>query len=343
MHEFQPAPGASEAEVFARGMEVVDAAETLGLDVMWLADLHFAPRLSVLSSPMVVAGAIAARTRRIKIGAAVLVLPLGDPLRLAEEVATVDHLSGGRFICGVGRSNFANAYRIFGIPYAQSRDRMFEVLEVMKRAWTSASFSYEGAYHRYENVTVVPKPLQQPHPPVRIAVETADSAEAAARLGHPILVSVRIGAFDELGPLVRAYRGARRAAGHAGEGEVYLRAPIYIGETDRQARSEAEASMTAFHRHVADLLEGSAKGPDGRIDARRIELAAKHRAKDWDRLLSEHLIVGDASAVVERLSALEEDVGLSGVLAEINCGGLVPHERVIGALRRLCTRVMPAL
>ena len=95
-HEFQRLPGTSEAEAFAQSLEQVDAAERLGLDAMWLAELHFAPERSVLASPLILAAAIAQRTRRMKIGTAVQVLPLCHPLRLAEEVATVDQLSGGR-------------------------------------------------------------------------------------------------------------------------------------------------------------------------------------------------------------------------------------------------------
>lgn len=105
-HEFQCPPGHSEEQAFAESFEQVDAAEQLGLDAMWLAELHMLPRRSVLSAPLTVASAIAARTRKIKIGIAVQVLPLCHPLRLAEEAATVDQISHGRLIFGVGRSGF---------------------------------------------------------------------------------------------------------------------------------------------------------------------------------------------------------------------------------------------
>src|SRR5947207_13986396 len=105
-HEFARSAGQTDAETFAQSFAQVDAAERWGLDVVWLAELHFLPERSVASAPLVLASAIAARTRRLKIGIAVQVLPLCHPLRLAEEVATLDHVSGGRLIFGVGRSGF---------------------------------------------------------------------------------------------------------------------------------------------------------------------------------------------------------------------------------------------
>ena len=119
-HEFPSLSGGSDADSFAAAFEVVDGAEKWGLDAIWLAELHFDPERSVLSSPMCVASAIAARTERLKIGVAVQVLPLCNPLRIAEEAATVDQISHGRLIFGVGRSGVAKTYEAYGVPYAES-------------------------------------------------------------------------------------------------------------------------------------------------------------------------------------------------------------------------------
>ena len=142
---------------------------------MWLAELHFAPDRSVLASPLILAAAIAQRTRRMKIGTAVQVLPLCHPLRLAEEAATVDQISDGRFIFGVGRSGFAHTYQAYGVPYEESRERFAETLEIVKRAWTSERFSFSGKYFAYDNIALVPKPRQKPTPPIRIAATSADT------------------------------------------------------------------------------------------------------------------------------------------------------------------------
>ncbi|HVA39812.1 MAG TPA: LLM class flavin-dependent oxidoreductase, partial [Candidatus Binataceae bacterium] len=226
-HEFQCPEGRSEAAAFAESFEQVDAAERWGLDVVWLAELHVAPDQSVLSAPLVVAAAIAARTRRIRIGIAVQVLPLCHPLRLAEEVATVDHISHGRLIFGIGRSGFPRTYEAYGVPYAESRERFAETLEILRQAWTRPRFTYAGKYHSFSDVTLVPKPLQQPHPPIRIAATSPDTFAAIGALGFPIFAAVRLGTLSELAPNIRAYREAYAAAGHPGGGAVFLRVPLY--------------------------------------------------------------------------------------------------------------------
>src|SRR5246127_5102392 len=146
-HEFSRRAGQTEAEAFAQAFAQVEAAERWGLDVIWLAELHFLPERSVLSAPLLIAAAIAARTQRINIGIAVQVLPLCHPLRLAEEVATLDHVSHGRLFFGVGRSGFPHTYEAYGIPYGESRERFAEVLEILKRCWSEERFSFAGKFH----------------------------------------------------------------------------------------------------------------------------------------------------------------------------------------------------
>src|SRR3954463_13012294 len=177
-HEFQRPAEMTDEQAFATSFEQVDAAERWGLDAMWLAEIHIAPERSVLSAPLTLASAIAARTKRMKIGTAVQVLPLCHPLRLAEEVATVDQISHGRLIFGVGRSGFPRTYEAYGIPYAESRERFAETLEILKRAWTEDSFSYEGRFYSFRNVHLVPKPYQKPFPELRVAVNSPDTFAA---------------------------------------------------------------------------------------------------------------------------------------------------------------------
>ena len=143
-HEFPRYAGVTDAEAFTQSFVQVDAAERWGLDVIWIAELHFLPERSVASAPLLIASAIASQTRRMKIGIAVQVLPLCHPLRLAEEVATLDHISRGRLVFGVGRSGFPHTYEAYGIPYGESRERFAEVLEILKRCWAEERFSFEG-------------------------------------------------------------------------------------------------------------------------------------------------------------------------------------------------------
>src|SRR5262249_24513307 len=146
------------------------------------------PERSVCSVPMTIARAIAARTKNIAIGTGVQVLPLCQPLRLAEDTATVDHISHGRLTFGVGRSGFPRAYEAYGIPYGESPDGFAEVLESEKGACTEERFSFAGKYYNYESVCIVPKPYNRPHPPIRIAANREESFVSAARHGFGIFV-----------------------------------------------------------------------------------------------------------------------------------------------------------
>ena len=165
--------GRTQEEAFAEAMSIAEIAETQGLDGVWLAERHFAMHRrptdpmgagipSIASVPLVLAAAIAARTTRVRIGTGVSVLPLCHPIRTAEEAATVDQISDGRLIFGVGRSGFPRTYEAYGVPYDESRERFAETLEIVKRAWTEERFSYRGKYFAHDKVALVPKPRQKP-------------------------------------------------------------------------------------------------------------------------------------------------------------------------------------
>src|SRR2546426_11356392 len=168
------------------------------------------PTRSVLSAPLLVASWIVARTRRLRVGTAVQLLPLNHPLRVAGEVATLDHLSQGRFDFGVGRSGGPRAYDALGVPYQESQARFFEALEIILTAWKGEPFSYEGKFYRFADTTVSPTPCQQPHPPVRMAATTPETYPNAARVGPPIFVGLRGMATPELAAHVKTHRQAWR-------------------------------------------------------------------------------------------------------------------------------------
>ena len=143
----------------------------------------------------------------MKIGMAVQVLPLCHPLRLAEEAATVDQLSHGRLIFGVGRSGFPRTYEAYGISYAESRERFAEMLEILRRAWTQERFSFDGEFYHFHDVHLVPKPFQAPYPEMRIAVNSPDTFVANGRRGVPDLRGHAAGRPDRAGAEPEAVSG----------------------------------------------------------------------------------------------------------------------------------------
>lgn len=340
-HEFQRRPGQTEAEAFRESFEQVDAAEAAGLDVMWLAELHNSPDRSVLAAPLTIASAIAARTRRMKIGIAVQVLPLCHPLRIAEEAATVDHISGGRLIFGIGRSGFPRTYQAYGISYAESRERFAEVTEILRRAWTQETFSFHGQFYHFKNITMVPKPLQAPYPELRMAVNSPDTFEQTGTAGMPIFVATRLGDLNELVPNLAIYQQAWAAAGHPGKGRVYLRVPVYLAETEAAAREEPRESIMYFYRYLGARIEASAVQEGARSLEMRAERGQRLMSIDYDEALRSKIVVGTPSMVVDRLADLRETLGLSGILAELNCGMRIQPQQVLTSLRLLCEQVMP--
>ncbi len=329
-------PQQSDTDAFAQGLAQVEDAERWGLDAIWLAEIHQQANRSVLSVPMTVASAIAARTSRIRIGTAVQVLPLCHPLRLAEESATVDQISRGRLLLGVGRSGNPRAYAAYGVPYSESRERFYETLDILKLAWTQPSFSYQGKFHSFNDARAVPRPYQQPHPPIRIAGASEDTFPVLGKLGYPLFVAVRSGSLRGLAPDLKAYREAYKAAGHPGKGDVHLRLTLHVAETDALAREQAEPSIMLGYQKLITQLEGS---PNKR---RRAELEDV-RTLTYPAVLRDKVVVGGPDYVAGRLRQLQEELGIDGILAELNFGGTVPSEQMMQSLRLLCQEVRPRL
>ena len=288
----------------------MDGAERWGLDAMWLGELHFDPARSVLSAPLCIASAIAARTQRMKIGLAVQVLPLCHPLRLAEEAATVDQISHGRLIFGVGRSGVARTYEAYGVPYAESRERFAEVLDIVRKAWTQETVSYQGKYHHFEDVAVVPQPYQQPTPPIRVAATSADTfvsigaAGPADLRGGPLRDGRRDRATDRGLP-----RGRRRGPDHAVGRGVPARARLY--RADRRAgaggsRAEPDPLLPRSRRHCWRIRRS--------VPASMAPIGAPRRRSGWRAMTYEEalrgtVLIGSPGSVAERLRGTAAGTG----------------------------------
>lgn len=340
--EFQCPAGMSETAAFDESMAQVEAAERLGFDAVWLAEIHFQKDRSVLSSPLVVAAALATRTRRVKIVTAVQVLPLSHPLRLAEDVATVDHLTKGRLEFGIGRSGLPGHYQGFNIAYGESRERFRETLEILIKAWTQERFSHEGTYFQFRDVCVMPKPLQKPHPPLRVAATTRETYPLVGRMGLPLFVAPRTISISDLTGFIGGYHDGWAAAGHAGRGPIGLSMPVYVAETDRRAREEPEASTMHFFRSISQALKKS-DGVTMQTDEAREARAGRLGEITYDDVLREQAVFGSPEAVTERLLELRGTLGFSSLSAWMNPGGQIPHERVLTSMRLFAERVAPRL
>lgn len=334
--EFGFREGGDSARAFAEGFDLVDAAEAWGLDCAWLSEFHFAPDRSVLSSPIVTATAIASRTKRMRIGLAVYVLPLaGTPLRIAEEIATLDQISEGRLEFGIGRSGFKNAYRSFGVDYDESQERFDEALAILRRAWAGGKFSYEGKYYTVTEAEVVPTPVQKPHPPMRMAASSAATFEKVAREGLPVFVGLRGDGLSFLAENLNHYRSVWKASGHPGDGSVYLRVPAYVGSDERDGFETPRANIEHYFARQARLL--LAQGAGGR------ERTAQTLASlDYDEIRASRVAFGSAAEVIDRFREWREVLGIDGVLLELNAGGMLGAAEVKASLNRICHKVMPA-
>jgi alkanesulfonate monooxygenase SsuD/methylene tetrahydromethanopterin reductase-like flavin-dependent oxidoreductase (luciferase family) len=333
----------THADAFQEAFEEIDLAEELGLDTVWLGEMHFNPNRSVLSAPIIVATSIATRTKRLRVGMAVQVLPLIHPLRIAEETATVDQLSEGRFELGVGRSGNVRAYDIMGIDYGESKDRFQEALDIILMAWSGETFSYEGKYNHITNASISPLPYQQPHPKVRIAASSEDSFGRIGRLGYPIFLGLRTMDVEDLKTNLQEYKQEWKAAGHPGEGgDINVRFPVYIAPSEAEAIEEPKESIEAFFQRQRELFEYSRGRQGADVSAGRQARYERLVNSTYEDLLETRVVFGTPEQVIDRLHEFKEMLGVSGITAELNPGGFLPKEAVQRSLRLMTEEVMPA-
>ncbi len=333
--DFHVRKGNSQAEAFDESFAQIVEADQMGFDTVWLAEHHFSPERALLAAPMVIASAIAARTQRIRTGLAVQVLPLTNPLRVAEEAATVDHISKGRFDFGIGRSGLTRYYQGYNIPYSESRPRFVEALEIIMKAWQEDSFSHEGEYHSFHDVTVAPKPYQQPYPPVRVAVAGEDTFPLVGEMGHPIFISANT-PRPQLKERLAAYREKLAESGASGPPDIAIRVPVYCAETTERAHEDPRASALSAIQYAASELIHTAANPEIAERMRRIAAAP------YSQVLEERVVFGTPAEIVDIFKGYQEDLGVTGVVMEVNYGGQIPADRVINSLRLLSDQVMPS-
>ncbi len=338
--------GQTQRQAFEEVLTTADLAEALGFNSIWLAERHFSPPggtaliSSIGSAPLLLATAIAARTSRLRIGTAVLLLPLGHPVRLAEEVATLDHLSRGRLDLGIGRSSFPRAYEGYLIPYEESRERFREYLDVMRLAWTQPRFSYTGTFYSCRDLEVLPRPYQQPHPPLHRAASTRETFVVVGTMGLSLLVALIGTPLSELTTVIATYQEAWRAAGHPGQGEVRLRLPIFVADTPGSAHADPQPSVMAYYER---LRQGYLRSTDRFESTARAARATQLATLTYEEVLRERVVFGTPKHVLARLRTLQQALGLSGMIIEPNVGGDIPLDLVTRSMELFAEEVAPQL
>jgi alkanesulfonate monooxygenase SsuD/methylene tetrahydromethanopterin reductase-like flavin-dependent oxidoreductase (luciferase family) len=291
------------ATVYARALERIEIMDQTGYDAVWLAEHHFSS-FSVCPSVHMVGTLAAARTRRLRIGTAVSLAPFYHPLRLAEEVALLDVLSGGRVNWGAGRGFARVEFTAFGVPPEESASRFRETVEIVLRAWTDERLTFAGQHFRFEDVEVLPKPTQRPHPPVWMAASSEGAIEWAASRGFSILMDPH-SSGPEIGGKRRFYAERLTAAGFSETGrDIPVARLIALADSGDKAvavaRSGAEWTVNSYlgaqHRPV---MEHSFT-PAG-VDP-------------IQRYLDEVIMHGTPDKVTDEILRLREEVGLDYLL-----------------------------
>ena len=327
----------SEGQRYHDILAQIELGDRLGFDTAWLAEIHFFPDVSRIASPLTVLAAAAQRTQRIRLGTAVTLLPLHNPLKIAEDAATVDILSDGRLELGVGRGAAPSMFAAYNVPAAETRDRFVEALEVIRQAWTSERLSYEGKYLCVRDLPVFPRPVQKPHPPIRIAANSPETYTLAGRLGLPIFATPLIaGSMDKL----REYIGAHRESLPAGvKQDVAVAFPVHVAASRAQVRRECEPSLM----HFFSFLEQ--RRPD--IQALPESYQALQQAIDrlkgitYEEVEDLGAVLGDPEQCVERVQALQDEFGMNEFICYFNQGGLIDHAAVKRAMELFAKEVIP--
>lgn len=291
--------------VYETALERFSIMDQTGYDAVWLAEHHFSS-FSVCPSVHMMGTMAASRTKRLRIGMAVSLAPFYNPLRLAEEVALLDVLSGGRVNWGAGRGFERSEFAAFGIPGEESAARFHETVDIVLQAWTNQRLSYEGRFFRYDGVEVLPKPLQAPHPPVWMAASSPPAIDWAAGQGHSILMDPHSSRAD-LVRKRRHYAAKLVEAGFSDTGRVIpMSRLVAVDETDEKARAVA--------KRVAEWMIASYVGPKHTGNVRQ-EVRSFGGKDPVDFYLDDVMIHGCAQSVVEQIQAFAGEIGMTYLMA----------------------------
>jgi alkanesulfonate monooxygenase SsuD/methylene tetrahydromethanopterin reductase-like flavin-dependent oxidoreductase (luciferase family) len=332
--------------------------DRLGYDGVGFNEHHTSP-YGLMNSPNLMAASAAQRTRRIKLLIYGNLLPLHDPLRLAEELAMLDCLSNGRIVSGFARG-IPREHNVYRVPLRDSRARFEEAWEIVRRAWTEEVFSYAGRFWSYDNVAIWPRPVQQPHPPVWAPVTgSKETIEWAGRYDIPItpgLVPTR-GLREDI---IRYYARCLAQHGHKlTPDHLIIQASVYVADSKAQAVKEAGPYTLYFNQTLfshGNISEASLQRDAGYLSAgsfdyvRPENLAAVSGARERFRDMTladverdaDQMPWGTPDEVIERITAAADHAGANTVLINVNRGAM-PQEMFMHQIQRIGSKVLPAL
>lgn len=328
----------SDAQIYHDTLDEIELADELGFDSVWLAEHHFST-YGILGNPLSFGMAIAERTKRITIGTAVLVLPFYDPVRLAEDVAALDVLSRGRVVIGVGRGYQPREFAGFRVPLEESRQRYVEVLDVLKLALTQENWSYEGQFHRYENMTTYPRPFTPGGPPLMQGTVSPESFAERGRAGEPIITSPN---FTPLGLMKRnfdLYRSAMSENGHDVEGvDLPFMQQVWCGR-DKEGLTQAATAALNYYRLVGKVIPGSDEALEAERDyyekvAKNIELLT------LEKTLTHGGNFGTPEHVAETIEQLREQLGINHYIGWFRIPTLDRRE-ALASMERFAAEIVP--
>ena len=352
---FWDAFGASDgdvAEQFDEHVRLAQRVEELGWHSYFVIEHQNAPIGT--SAPSVYLTAVARATSRLRFGAMMWQLPLYHPIRLAQDVASLDQLSRGRVEFGTGIGVHEHEFIRWGVDYYQRAAISDEVLQLVKMAWTQDEVTFEGKYFRFDEALPRPKPHQQPHPPIWAAVHSDASVEFAARNNYHI--AKNLDTDEVVAGKFELYRRIWREAGHAGPmPRIFLMRVVHVAATDEQAHAEARHYLASGDmRRVGggpiaqtrigwgSHSRGMGRDSERPHDELRGETTAR-AAEDYDFAVEQGLaIVGSPETVIRRLREAHRQMGFDLFCTNHQIGRM-PPDLVNQSIELFGREVIPAL
>ena len=262
-------------------------------------------------------------------------------VRLAEETATLDVISNGRAVFGIGRGSIPTHFEGYSIPISQSRDRFIESLEIILRAWTEEELTFEGDYYGTTNLRVVPKPYQIPHPPVYIAANSPETFKLVGKLGHNILATPLIATTKGVMNGLKTYRPqfSDISVGTSG-GKIAINLPVYVDKNRDKAKNDVRQTMKNYIDALNEMRDSSAREREAQVLAKDVTRRDRSDLTP-DRIIQEYAAVGDPEECIETIEKFKETFGPQEIMCWFNIGGLLPHEDVVRSMTLFAEKVAP--